>query len=188
MPTKSLWNIKPRPRVTGNWNLYYGQDYIARFNDEDVARRVLVLLITAGDKMEVIPPILADDPSRLKFVESKGEEHGSALKSKCKFDEHGYLTELPQACSGVYFLKRPEVFHRDGDYYVVKIKGHEAWSGAGTTKYYAARYKLLKVTMLENVVEFIILRDESVENRNWRDVRLNICMEASHRDAYDKST
>ena len=65
MPTE--WNIKPRARTPGNWNLYYGQDYIGHFNDEDVARRVLALLITAGDTMEVVPPVLADDVPGLKL-------------------------------------------------------------------------------------------------------------------------
>lgn len=54
MPIKSLWNIRPRKYglFEGEHGLYYGQDLIALFKKEDVARRVLVLLITAGDKME----------------------------------------------------------------------------------------------------------------------------------------
>ena len=54
MPIKTLWNIRKRDHglFEGEHELRYGQDLVALFKREDLARRVLVLLITAGDRME----------------------------------------------------------------------------------------------------------------------------------------
>ena len=52
MPSKSLWNIRLiREGYVPKWGLFYGQDLVGEFEYEEMARRVMVLLITAGDKM-----------------------------------------------------------------------------------------------------------------------------------------
>ena len=52
MPIKSLWNIRRGLINTEAKRLYYGMDHVASFECEILARRVLTLLITAGDTME----------------------------------------------------------------------------------------------------------------------------------------
>lgn len=107
----------------------------------------------------------------------------SVMRWKCEFDEKGKLIQFPQVCGGIDFSKTLDVVYQKGRYYVVRRKGHVAWSGVGMRRYYSTAYFLLEVSI--NVeseygtqVRFKILKRVETEDRPWREIRRDMSAEA----------
>jgi hypothetical protein len=100
------------------------------------------------------------------------------LRWKCKFDEDGKLIQLPQISGGWDFGRTLDVVCQEGRFYVVRRKGHTAWSGVGMRSYYSTEYLLLEVDISEDEVEFKILKEEQTEDRPWREIRRDMFAEA----------
>jgi len=95
----------------------------------------------------------------------------SVMRWKCQFNEEGQLTQLPQVSGGWDFGRTLDVVYQKGRFYVVRRKGHTAWSGVGMTSYYCTTYSLLEVNIEEKWVEFEILEQQETEDRPWREIR-----------------
>ena len=101
------------------------------------------------------------------------------MRRKCEFDEDGKLIRFPQVSGGWDFGKTLDVVYQEGCYYVVRRKGHTAWSGVGMRRYYCTKYLLLEVDMDDDeFIRFKILEEEETEDRPWREIRCDMFAKA----------
>lgn len=70
--------------------------------------------------------------------------------------------------TGIDMGAKTTILHKSGPYWVIHVKGHTGWGGVGSTRYYPARYYLMKV---EDSRVTDVIHSETAEERNWRDIR-----------------
>jgi hypothetical protein len=107
------------------------------------------------------------------------------VRWKCDFDKDGNLIRLPQVSGGWDFGRTLDVVCQEGSFYVVRRKGHTAWSGVGMTRYYSTKYFLLEVDIEEEWVSFEILEKQETEDRPWREIRVDMFAEAKRLNEVD---
>ena len=105
-----------------------------------------------------------------------------AWKDHCDFKD-GELVELPRVTGGIDWGRRMSVVYRNGNWLLVKVPGHTAWSGVGQTRYWSTSYMIVEIIKeTKKQYDLNFYQFEDVVDNNWRDIQKRMKAEIDDKD------